>query len=212
MAVKELRDAYLSSLNAAFASSGVPRVAKAIFAETTDDVIWRGIYISSHGKWGILQSQPSLGVFCPSAERIVSDCLFHLSPNYKRTPFFGKLGLPVLSHPLYDLVFREYDKDRRPYSYDVSAPDQIEGKAKLVRDDFLQARDMLLDPGASLEQLENRLLHDWAPGARMYAIAVGYLRNPHIRVDEINRLLGSAPNAMCQEFADYFKANRVLRQ
>jgi hypothetical protein len=43
----------------------------------------------------------------------------------------------------------------------------------------------------------------------MYAIAVAYLLDPNIGVDEVSRLLGPNPNPMSQKFANYFISTKI---
>jgi len=110
---------------------------------------------------------------------------------------------------LYDLAYRQFGKDRRPYSYGASELEQIGDRVQLIRDDFALAREAFLEASSSLESLKDRLLRDWAPGARMYAIAVAYLLSSQINAGEVGRLLGSNPNPMSQEFANYFIKTRI---
>jgi hypothetical protein len=189
----------------AFRAVGLVRFSRGVYAQSSDDVIWRGIWVTFNIRKGTLITQPSAGVFCPAAEKLVSDGLRELHGGHAGRSYFGKLGGPVLTCLLYDLVRSLTGEDRMPFSYDVANIKQIGEVAALMRDDFARAGRRFLDPVDSLPKLRDQLMADSAAGARMHAIAVTYLLKRRITSGEIDTVLGPQANAMSREFAEYFR-------
>jgi len=193
------------ALTEVFGAVGLGRFARGVYAQSEDDVIWRGVWVTFNIKNGVLVTQPNVGVFCPVAEKSVSEGLKALHGSEAGRSYFGKLGAPVLTRPLYSLV-RSIGENRLPPAYHVANVEQIDEVTKLVRDDFLRAGRRFVDPIDSLPALRDQLMADSATGARMYAISVTYLmNNKRITSDEIDKVLGPQPNTMSREFAEYFK-------
>ncbi len=193
------------SLTKMFGDVGLARFSRGVYAQSSDDVIWRGIWVTFNIRKGTLITQPSAGVFCPVAEKLVSDGLGKLDDSQTGRSYFGKLGGPVLTRPLYSLVRSIAGEDRMPTAYHVATVEQIDEVATLIRDDFVRAGRYFLDPVDSLPKLRDQLVADSAAGARMYAIAVTYLLKKRITSDEIDTVLGPQANAMSREFAEYFR-------
>lgn len=173
--------------------------------QSNDDVIWRGVWATFNTRAGTLLTQPSLGVFCPAAEKLVADGLKALHGTETGRSHFRKLGWPVLTRLLYSVVRNIIGEDRVPSSYRAVDLRQIDEVTALIRDDFVRAGRRFLDPIDALPKLKDQLAKDSATGARMYAISVTYLMNKHITSDEIEEVLGPQPNAISQEFAKYFR-------
>ncbi len=193
------------SLTEALKAVGLDRFARGVFAQSNDDVIWRGVWVTFNIKSGILVTQPNVGVFCPTAEKMVADGLKALHGTETGRSYFGKLGGPVLTRPLYSVVRNITGEDRLPPAYHVVSVEQIDEVTALIRDDFRRAGRRFLDPIDTLQKLRDQLVKDSAAGARMYAISVAYLMNKCITSDEIDEALGPQPNAMSREFAEYFR-------
>lgn len=183
------------------------RFARGIYAQSGDDVIWRGVWVTFNHKRRVLVTQPNVGVFCPAAEKLVSDGLKTLHGSKTGLSYFGKLRAPLLTRPLYGLVRNIIGENRLPSDYYVASAEQIDEVTKLVRDDFLRAGRRFVDPIDSLSALKDQLMVDSATGARMYAISVTYLMNKRITSNEIDAALGPQPNAMSRDFGEYFRTN-----
>lgn len=193
------------ALTDAVQAQGLTRIRFAVYARSKDQNIWQGIWIAFNGRRGRLVVQPNVGVFLPDAERLVSDGLATIYDMYRRSPYWGKIRTPILSHPLYDLVRTRTGEDRLPSHYDVFAEGEAVTKAKLIADDFRHVGQHYFAKCSSTESLRDQLTIHWAPSGRVYAIAVTYLAQGGITAREIDDLLGQEPNEMSQAFAKYFK-------
>lgn len=200
---------YDRSLTEVFGTFGLVRFARGIYVQSDDNVIWRGIWVTFNLRKGVLVTQPNVGVFCPAAEKLVSDGLKEIHSHETGRSYFGKLGDPVLTRPLYSLVRSYTGEERMPFFYDVTSIEQIDRVVKLMRDDYCRAGHRFLEPMDALPKLRDQLVVDDAAGSRMYAISVAYLINKHISPDAIDKLLGLQPNAISREFAEHFKRKFV---
>jgi hypothetical protein len=212
----ELIRQYEKSLAGAFGTLGYKRVASGLYAQSDDQIIWRGIAVSFNSRKPRVIAQPSLQIFCPSGDKLIREGLDFVYPEYRKFAqkdgSWAKLGLPAMTHPLYDLVYRSAGKDRSPFSYDVSSPVQIESATELIRDDFVRMRESYFGEINSLTALRERLssLLPW-PTARMWAIVTDYLINGGISAAEINKIATPESNEMTLKFADYFKKRFARR-
>jgi hypothetical protein len=196
-------------LTEALGNLGLARFARGVYAQSGDEVIWRGLWVTFNVRNGILITQPSIGVFCPTAEKLVSDGLRELHGRQVGRSYFGKLGGPILTRPLESLVRSITGEDRMPPAYHAATVEQIGEVTALMRDDFTRVGRPFLDSIDSMSKLRDQLMTDGATGARMYAIAVTYLMDEHVTPAEIDKVLGPQPNAMSREFAEYFKRKLV---
>jgi hypothetical protein len=144
-------------------------------------------------------------VFCPTAHKLVTDGLGELDDSQTGRSYFGKLGGPVLTRPLYSLVRSITGEGRTPSAYHVATVEQTDKVTSLMRDDFMRAGQRFLAPIDSMLRLRDQLMTDTTTGARMYAIAATYLMNKRITSGEIDTVLGPQANAMSREFAEYFR-------
>ncbi len=193
------------SLTETFGALRLVRFARGVYAQSDDGVIWRGIWVTFNIRMGTLIAQPNAGVFCPTAQKLVSDGLGELHDSQAGRSYFGKLGGPVLTRLLYNLVRSTTGENRMPTAYHIETVEKIGEVAALMRDDFVRAGRRFLDPIDSIKKLRDQLMIDSATGARMYAIAVTYLMNGRIASSDIDSVLGPQANAMSREFAEYFK-------
>jgi hypothetical protein len=197
-------DAYEKALTILFQPDGYGRVAPRTYAHSDDNIVWRALRVTFHNK-GSLCVQPFLSVYCPSASKIVDRGLEATSDNtYKRDR--SKFGRPILVHPLYDRVYRHHDEDRHSYSYDAESIEKIDASARLVYSDFLKAADSFFGHIRSLSDLRDEIkATPFGTGAGMYAMALGYLIDPDISLQEIDVCVRLSPNPMTEKFAGYFK-------
>ena len=135
MATNDLIAAYEKALAAPLESAGETRFSKRLFAHAVTDGIWRGVWITFNSRKPKATVQPNLGVFCPAADGLVRNGLAAIYGPKAAWLLSRKLGGPIITHPLYDVVGKLRGEDRKPFSYDVSAESEIPvSVATMVRD------------------------------------------------------------------------------
>jgi hypothetical protein len=136
------------------------RFARGVYVQSDDDLIWRGLWVTFDIRQTTLVLQPNASVFCPVAEELVSKGLRELYATGPAEPHFGKLGLPVLTRPLYQLVRDIIANDRKPPDYHITSVERADEVTALVRDDFERAGRRFLNEVDGLPNLRDQLIAD----------------------------------------------------
>src|SRR5689334_20705235 len=133
----KLADQYDYALEELFRASGYGRSQRGIFMQSDQGIVWRGLWVTFGRKGETLVVQPNLGVFCPAASKLARKGLNQIySEGPRSRPL--KLGWPLVTHPLYDCVRRQYAEDRMPDSYDVESVVEIDPAVQRIHEDFLK--------------------------------------------------------------------------
>ena len=194
-----LAEPYERALAELLLAGGYGRSERGRYVQSDYGVVWRGLWVTFYRKGARLIVQPNLGVFCPSASKLAREGLNQRT----RAP---KLGSPLITHPLYDCVRRQYAEDRMPYSYDVESVVEIDPAAQLVSDDFLKVANKVFGHISTIENLRDHIIaHPRGTAAGIYAMVLSYLLDKKISEKQIDEFCHLSPNPMTKKFAEHFK-------
>jgi len=203
----DIRHQFDRMLASRFEALHLRRMSRGLYVQSENGVLWQGVLVTFNMRKGALVAQPGVAVFCPLVDSILAEYFRSVQNNNRYLSGFGKLGVPVLICPLYDLISRCKSSLRNPFSYSIETASRIEEAAQLVAEDFLKVRECFFHGAKTLEELRDRLKVDDSIGARMREIVVAYhLSGRKISGAEIERIVGLNPNEMTRKFVEYFKS------
>lgn len=203
----DIKRQFDNTLASKFEALHLRRMSIGLYVQSESGDIWQGVLVAFNMKKGTLVAQPNLAVFCPSVDSVLAEYFRNVQSNNRYLSGFGKLGVPILICPLYDLVNHRQSNLRSPFSYSVETVGQVEEKAHLLAEDFIKVRGNFFLTSDSFEELRNRLRVDSSTGARMREIIVCYhLLRKRISSEEVDRIVGSNSNEMTRKFSEYFKS------
>jgi len=156
-------------------------------------------------KGGLLRASPNLAVVCPAASKLIDRGLKEAYPDIVRI-VTDEMGLTFVVHPLYDCVTRYSKEQRAVLAYDVVSAYDIGRVAPLVFNDFAMVAKEFFAHSLSMEELKSRIVHQpIGAAAGIYAMALGYLLNPSISLEEVDALSKLSENDMTTKFTAFIK-------
>lgn len=202
----KLADEYDSALEGLFRAGGYGRSQRGSYVQSVDGLVWRGLSVSFYVKKKVLTVQPNVQVFCPSASKLAREGLEQIYRDVARSRA-RKLGWPLVTHPLYDCVRRQYGEDRMPWSYDIESVVEIDPAVHLIYDDFLKVANKFFGYISSLQYLRDHIVaHPSGTAAGIYAMVLTYLLDKKVTDEQIDGFCRLSPNPMTKKFAEQFKA------
>ena len=203
----DIKHQFDNTLVSKFATLHLRRMSIGLYVQTENSVIWQGVLVTFNMKKGALVVQPNLAIFCPSVDSVLAEYFRSVQNNNRYLSGFSKLGVPLLICPLYDLANHRQPNLRSPFSYSLESVSQVEEKAHLLVEDFINVRGNFFLMSNSFGELRDRLRVDSSTGARMREIIVCYyLLGKRISREEVDHIVGSNSNEMTRRFSEYFKS------
>ena len=201
-----LADDYDRALAELFGRDGYARFRRGLYARSDNDAIWQGLWLHFHRKHGRLCAEPTLTIYCPAAAKITSRGLVQLyGPRARSRP--TKLGSPLVTHPLYDLVRRRGNAERYNFSYDVATFDDVADATDMIHSDFGDVAEDFFGDLSSFEKLRDRIAtRPTSTGSAIDVMVLGFLLNPKLRSTDIDIFARIRPSPMTSEFAVWLKA------
>ena len=203
----KLAEPYEAALAEKLKVAGYDRAARGRYARSENAIVWHGLHVSFYRKGGMLNVQPTLGIFCPKASKIVKKGLDEINPEYPHPR--EKLGDPFINYFLYDRARILSGADRLPYSYDVGAVDQVDGAVGMIWKDFSKVADRIFNCTSTMRELRDRIVTEsplgTGTGRAMDAMALTYLIDETMAAADVDRLAKLHPCPMTTKFGDYMK-------